>query len=506
MIRQIIRLKSEGYSLRKINETLGLAYGTVWNYIQLIKSSNKNLEELLNMSDQDLASAIGLDDKEDPLRFPQLSERFEQMEKDLSYKGMTLMKLWEEYKADHPDGYQYSQFCHYFSSWENRRNAYMPQIHKAGEKLYVDFTGHKLEVTDQETGEVKKVEVYVGILGCSHLTYVEAVWSQKKEDFIGAVQRNLEYYGGVPEAIVPDNLKAAVTKSDKYEAEINATFQEFALHYGTTIVPARAKKPKDKALVENAVKLVYQRIFTALRTRLFHSLEELNGAISEELEKYNNRLFKHKEYSRRQLFEQVEKSELQPLSAEKFEIRTHKIVTVQKYSHVCLYEDHHYYSVPFQYVGKKVHVIYTSKYVEVYHNRERIAYHLRDSRSHKYTTVKEHMPSSHNFKLDWNPEKFTSWAASIGKPTLEIITHILRRKTYPEQAYKSCIGILSYAKKVGNQRLNNACLRAIEYQSYNYQVVKSILEKGLDQTSTKADYDQYSLPYHDNVRGRDFYE
>ncbi len=268
------------------------------------------------------------------------------------------------------------------------------------------------------------------------------------------------YFNGTPRAIVPDNLKSGVNKSSPYEPELNEDFRNFALHYGTCILPTRSRKPKDKALVENAVRIVYYRIFAELRDRIFFSLDDLNEAIWKELDKYNMVNFQGRDYSRNDLFKEVEEKELRPLPENRYEIKEYSQLTVNKNCHIWLKCDEHYYSVPFKYIGNKVKVSYSKRLVEIYHKYTRIAVHKRDYGKYRYSTVKEHMPSHHQFVSDWNPEKFINWASGIGKGTEQYIREILDRKQHPEQGYKSCLGILKHAKTHGKERLENACQRA----------------------------------------------
>ena len=376
--------------------------------------------------------------------------------------------------------------------------------HKAGDKLYVDFAGDKLQIIDKQTGEIQNVEVFVAILGASQLTYAEAVMTQQKEDFIGACENALHYYGGVPAAIVPDNLKSAVTKSSKYEPVLNETFADFASHYNTAILPARAYRPRDKALVENAVRILYTRIYAKLRGRHFFSLEELNVAIRTELEEHNSLILTGRNYSRRQQFEEIERITLLPLPELRYELKKTLFVTVMQNGHVCLHADKHYYSVPYRFIGKKVKLMYSRHSVEIFYNYERIAIHKRLKSPFNYTTEKEHLASSHRFVSEWNPERFISWAEGIHEDVRLYILKILDRKQHPEQAYKSCVGVLGFSKKVGNERLIKACQRALGYGMYNYKTIQKILENGLE--NQEEENEQLQMPLHDNIRGEEYYQ
>jgi transposase len=291
------------------------------------------------------------------------------------------------------------------------------------------------------------MEVFVAILGASQLTYVEAVASQQKEDFIAACENALHYYGGVPAAIVPDNLKSAVTKSSRYEPTLNETFADFAEHYGTTILPARAYRPRDKALVENAVRIIYSRIYVQVRAAVHHSLEALNAAIQPALEAHNNALLRGRNYSRRAQFEDVERTALAPLPPLRYELKKHLFATVAKNGHVGLSVDRHYYSVPYRFIGKKVKLLYSRHSVEIYYNYERIALHRRQKSPYQYSTDKEHLASTHRFVAEWTPERFTAWAESIHEDVRLYILKVLDRKQHPEQAYKSCMGIPGLCQK-----------------------------------------------------------
>jgi transposase len=308
-----------------------------------------------------------------------------------------------------------------------------------------------------------------------------------------------------PRAVVPDNLTSAVTQPCKYEPQINEEFQRFALHYSTAILPARSRKPKDKSLVENAVRIIYTRIYAKLRERVFFSITELNEAIFEELEKHNNTKFQSRNYSRADIFEQSESKDLQNLPLSKYEIKEQKWLTVNKNCHIFLKADEHYYSVPYQYITKKVKVIYSKTTIEIYNGSKRIASHMRDYRQYRYSTIKEHLPSHHRFVSDWNADKFIKWGDDISTETGQYIREIIRRKAHPEQAYKSCIGILTLAKKVGKTRLSNACKRGKDFNSYSYPTIKNIISKGLDRELTETE-EEKTIPLHENIRGETYYK
>jgi transposase len=379
--------------------------------------------------------------------------------------------------------------------------------HKAGDKMYIDFAGEKLSTTDKETGELHEVEVFAAILGCSQLTYVEAVRSQRKEDLIRSCENALHYFGGVPAAIVPDNLKSAVTKSSKYEPSINETFADFAEHYSTAVLPTRAYRPRDKSLVEGVVKIIYQRIYNVVSKEIYFNIESLNEAILQALALHNNAPFKGRSYSRRQQFEEIEKSALGPLPEYRYQFKQQAIVTVMKNGHVCLALEKHYYSVPYRFIGKKVKMLFTASHIEIFYRYERIASHPRQYRKYHYTTLNEHLASAHRYLSEWTPDKFLEQAKALHADVEQYIQLVIENKQHPEQAYKSCSGILNLARKVGQERLINACRRAHSFAVYNYPIIVQILEKNLDKLTEEEQQQQFPfMPGHHNIRGSDYYQ
>ena len=505
-IRYILRLYSQGRSKLQISMHGGVSRNTLKTYIKLFEESGLSYSQLDELTDKDLEQLF-IKSTEKPLNAKQkeLFKLFPDYEKQLKRKGMTRQLLWEDYHKAHPEGFRRSQFSHYLTQWKAQTHPTMHIEHKAGDKMYVDFTGDKLHYIDVQTGELCAVEVFVSILGASQLTYVEAVASQKKEDFIVGCEGALHYYGGVPAALVPDNLKSAVTKSSRYEPTINELFEDFAEHYGLTILPARAYKPRDKAHVENAVKIVYQRIFSRLNLQTFYSLQEINEAIHSALEDLNNAPLTGCDYSRRQQYEEVERQSMSALPVHKYEFKKVHYGTVAKNGHVYLSEDKHLYSVPYQYIGKKVKFLYTRQTVEIYYEYDRIAIHNRSKAPRAYTTDKDHLASTHRFVAEWNPDRFRDWAHSIHEDVELFIHKIFLAKSHPEQGYKSCLGVLSFAKKVGNERLIKACQRALAYGIYSYGIIDQILRTGLDKYND-PDKEQLEMPFHENIRGQEYYQ
>ena len=506
-IRKILRMHSHGRSILSISAQADASRNTVKKYLTSFKDSGFTFDEVNALNDKELEDLFGKSKEHPPnSRMQSMLRCYPHVDKQLKRVGVNRQMLWKEYYKEFPDGYLYSQFCFYFNQWKARVNPVMHIDHKAGDKLYVDFAGKKLSITDKDTGEIIEVEVFVAILGASQLTYVEAVLTQQKEDFIMACEHTLLYIGGVPDAIVPDNLKAAVTKSSRYEPTLNETFADFADHYGTTILAARAYRPRDKALVEGAVKIMYTRIYAPLRKSVYHSLNDLNEAIREALEIHNNLLLQGRNYSRRQQFEEVERDVLTPLPVLRYELKKQFHATIMKNGHVCLGPDKHNYSVPYRFIGKKIKLLYSSNSVEAFYHYERIAIHKRTRSMHGYTTDKEHLASTHQFVTDWNPERFLGWAAAIHEDVRLYIHNIFDRKTHVEQAYKSCLGILNFSRKVGNERLILACRRGLNYGIYNYKTIQMILEKNMDQYEESLFADELPMPSHDNIRGEDYYQ
>lgn len=504
-IRQVFRLYTQGVSLSEISRRLLISRNTVKKYVALFRQENFTIETINEISDSELGKFLAQEEKEIPVKLKQLQELFPKMERELKKVGVSKQLLWEEYKNKYADGYQSSQFSYYFDQWKKASSVVMHFEHKAGDKLFVDYTGKKLYIADRDTGEIEPCEVFVAVLGSSQYTYVEATRTQNKEDFLTSLENTLHYFGGVPKVIVTDNLKAAVTKSHKYEPILNEAFADFVRHYGTSALPARAYKPRDKALVETSVRIVYNWIFAPLRERVFFSLTDLNTAIQAELKKYNSRHFSGRKYSRKDLFEEVEKSTLYPLANTRYEINKFAEGTVHKNSHVYLSADKHYYSVPYQLIGKKVRVIYNTLKVDVYYKQEPVATHDRCYQPNRYTTKTSHMPSAHQYVTEWNPDKFIGWAEGIGENCRLYIIRILERSKYPEQNYKSCIGVLSLSKKIGKKRLDRACKRGLEYEVFNYRIIENILEKGLDHLEEELPIDT-QIPPHDNIRGKGYYQ
>ncbi len=509
-IRQVLRLYAKGRGTKYISQSTGVARNTVKKYLYRYVQLKITLEELDKMSDAQMSKAflvkqsIAVPEK----RVTDLEALLPSLVSMLKKRGVTKQMVYEKYIAACPDGYKSSAFREKLNAFTHQVKGSMRMEHKAGDKMFVDYTGKKLQVVDKLSGEITDVEVFVAILGCSQLTFVMAMASQRKEDFIMGCEQALHFYGGVPQAIVPDNLKSAVSKASKYEAQLNDNFAAFAEHYHTFGFPTRTYKPKDKALVEGAVKIIYTTIFSKIDAKIYHSLDDLNIAILQHLQVHNSSLLTGQKYSRLQQFEELEKQTLQPLNPYPFELMSVQLSTVNKYGHVLLSVDKRYYSVPFKLIGKRLKIKYSTKKLSVYDDIEIVAVHDRFcGKGHKYITVQDHLASQHKYLSEWNPQKFIEMATAIDEVVANYISKILSREMYPEQSYKSCSGVLNLAKRVGKQRLINACRRADGYGLYNYGIIDQILRSKADNIAFEDDEPTNpSMPLHGNIRGQDYYE
>jgi len=504
-IREIIRLaETSSLSQRQIAKAVNVSRPVVSEALQKFKATGLKREEIKGISDT-LLNDLLTEQKKSESKSDELKKNFPEYAIELKRKGVTLSLLWEEYLQNIPDGLKYAQFCWHYQQWRKDKKLSMHIDHKAGDKMFVDYAGHRMEITDPKTGKMIPAEVFVAILPASQLTFAEASENQTQESFMRSNERALRFFGGVPAAIVPDNLKSGVIKADIYEPDLNPLFADFAEYYRTAVIPARSRKPKDKAHVENAVKIIYRRIFAPLRNKTFHSLSELNQAIKERLEMHNNKKLTKMEVSRQELFEDVERSELKALPINPYPLKYFQEDTLVEFNyHVRLKEDQHYYSVPHILRKKRVKLIYDDRNVAIYHDNIRIVQHRRNRSSHKYSTLRDHMPTNHRYKDNWNPEKLKWWAGNIGEETQRAVTHLLNTKPHPEQAYKSCMGILGQASKYGHDILNLACRRALNLEMVSYKVISNEAKAIMEQYEKEMDNKQFSLlpEIHKNIRGK----
>jgi transposase len=421
-----------------------------------------------------------------------------------THKHVTLQLLWEEYRQAGPNGYRYSRFCELYHRWRSKQDVVLRQQHRAGEKVFLDWAGDTVPVYGRQTGEARPASIFVAVLGASSYTFAEPRWTQTLPDWIGAHIDAFEFFGGVPAIAVPDNPKTGVTKACRYEPELNRTYQEMAAYYGIAVVPARPRKPRDKAKVEAGVLLVERWILAALRKRKFFSLAELDEAIAELLERLNNRPFRKREGSRRTLFETLDQPALRPLPAERYQYGEWRTARVNIDYHIEF--ERHYYSVPYQLVGQAVELRASSATLEIFHRGARVASHIRSSVPHDATTVTEHRPKSHQKHLEWTPSRLIQWAASVGPATAGVCQRILDSKPHPEMGFRSCLGIFRLAKQYSTERMEAAARRALALNACSYQSLKSILERGLDSLPVEAAPPTRPPVEHDNIRGADYFD
>lgn len=499
-LRQILKMYSQGKSKLFITETVGVSRNTVKNYVRLFEGFNKSFEEVNALTDKELDDLFKRQHtvrQEGELK--ELYAYYPKVEKQLNRRGTTIKDLWLAYEKDHPLGLGKTAFYKHYNFYKRRQSPSMHIEHKEGEKMFIDFAGETYPYRDTDTGEVKQAQIFAAVLGASRLTYYEAVESQTTDDLILCCMHALEYFGGAPLAIVPDNLKAAVIKASRYSPQLNQNFEMFAKHYGMSVVPARAYKPKDKALVENAVKLSYQRILKHLGNDVV-PVSVINQRIGELTENYNNVNFSGRDYSRRSLFEESERATLQPLPSVAYELRKSVSLTVFKTGHIFFNPDKHYYSVPYHYIGKKVKVLYSKSQVEIFYKYATIALHKRAKSKFNYTTEPDHLASQHKAILDWNPEKFLSQARAI-HPDVELyLQGIFEKKGHPEHAYRSCVGILSFARRKGADALIKACVTGLKVDRVSYKFIEHMLLGGLEMLNDDDENDEGNMPHHDNIR------
>lgn len=422
--------------------------------------------------------------------------------RELGRKGVTLELLWQEYREQSPDGYQYSAFCQHYRAYAQALPVTLRQSHAPGERLFVDYSGQTVPLIDPATGEVRQAEIFVAVLGASNYTYVEATLSQGLADWTASHVRCFEFLGGVPELLVPDNLKSGVTTPNFFDPDLNPTYHDLARHYGTAILPARVRKPRDKAKVEAGVLLAQRWILARLRHQRFFSLAELNRAIRPLLAALNGRPFKKLPGSRQSVFEALDRPALKALPATRYEFAEWKVVTAGIDYHVEIAG--HYYSVPYRFARQKLDARYTTSTVEVFKHGERIASHARSFSKGRHTTVEAHLAPAHQQVAGWNSQRFLDWAAHIGPHTQAAIDHLLRSRRHPQQGYRAALGVLRLAKTYGPDRLEAACDRAFRIGAVSWRSLDSILKNGLDRQALPSK--QAHLPLdHANVRGAEYY-
>jgi hypothetical protein len=509
-ILTIIRLHEQGTSLRRISLLTGTHRKTVSQYIAQFKQSGLSLSDLEN-DEVSVLKALGFKpiSKSNSVR-QDLFEQFVQGQEDSRKKpGFSIQNMYNDYLQDVvSDRYSRSQFYKQLAQIWHSEQGSIKLNHQFGQQMYVDYTGKKLCYIDRDTGELIPVEVLVTILPASQYLYVEAMANQKQENFINGLMNALEYIDGVPQAIVTDNLKSAVAKTGKYQSTINKTLQGMAHHYETTIDPTRAYHPKDKAMVEGAVKIVYQQIFYQVSKGQYFSIAQINEAIKKELDKLNNKLLTYCDYSRNDQFKK-EREFLQPLPVYRYEIKTYQRAKVQKMGYILCSAYKNYYSVPYRYIGKHVEVRHDSRTVEIYYHSNRIALHMTSFNRGNYTTNEEHLSSNNKAFTEWNPEYFSRKAEPHGLHVKQYIELLIAQRPYPEQAYKQAQGILALCKKYTSQRVNVACRMSSGHSHYYYKMIEQILVNQTDiaflANESTTQEKLVAIPAHENIRGSEYY-
>ena len=499
-VREILRLGLHcGMKNRCIGRSLKMSHNTVRKYIETAKSHGWNWEKIITINDEELESVMGAKPRrETPRALPDLLR----IHQELKRPGVTLTLLWQEYKERNPDGYQLSQFYEIYRGFTQTLRVTLRQSYTAGEVMFVDYAGQTVSIYDRETGRVTQAEIFVAVLGASNYAFAEATADQGLESWTGSHVRAFEYFGGVPGRVVLDNLKSGVTKTCRYEPELNRTYADVIAHYGTAAVPARVRKPQDKAKVEAGVQLVQRWILAALRNQKFFSLGELNKAIRELLVKLNDRPFQKLPGSRRSVYEELERAALRALPARRYEFSQWKKAIVNIDYHIEL--EGHYYSVPYRLVKQEVLLRYTATTVEILHKEQRVASHARDDRRGRHTTINEHMPKSHQDYLSWTPTRIMETARRIGSETAAMVEEIMNSRQHPEQGYRACLGIIRLGKVYSNERLESACGRGRKIGAKSYTSIASILKNGLDQ-KTEPEATRTINIIHKNIRGGGYF-
>ena len=504
-IRQTLRLHYEvGLSYAQIGRALGVAKATVGKTVMFARAAGVDWATAQTLTDEALEARL----YKPPVAraSARLEPDFAQIHQELKRPGVTLMLLWEEYQrgqtAAGEPAYKYTSYCVKYRAWAQRLKRSMRQIHIAGERLFVDYAGQTVPLIDASTGEITRAQVFVAVLGASNYTFACATATQSAVDWVGAIIRALEFIGGVPRLIVPDQTRALVARPDRYDPQINALGEELCAHYDVAMLPARPAHPRDKPKVEVAVQVVERWILARLRNRRFLRLAELDAAIGELLHDLNTRAFRKLPGNRLEAFKTLDSPALRPLPATRMAIARRKQARVNIDYHIEI--DRHYYSVPHRLVGALLEVRITAT-VEIFHGQQRVACHLYDPRRGGFTTLPEHMPASHRAHREWTPQKLIDWGARIGASCAAVVRWQLEHRPHPEQGYRACLGLRALAKAYGAQRLEAACARALSIRSPRYPSIKSILAAGLDRHSAFVPATAGAMPEHGNVRGPEYY-
>jgi transposase len=499
-LRELLRLRLHaGLSMRQIKDSLRVSLGVVQKVISTAKTQELDWAAIEPLDDQQLAQLFYPKSDNRPSNQLQLPD-WAEVHQELRSPEVTKHLLWEEYTQAYPNrSYSYPQYCYLYQSWAKKQKRSMRQIHKAGDKLFVDYAGKTMPVVNGETGETRNAQIFVAVLGASNYIFSEATWTQSLPDWLGSHVRALEFIGGAPKLIVPDNLKSGVTKACRYDPDVNPSYQQLSAHYGVAIMPARPYKPKDKAKAEVGVQIIERWILACLRHQTFFSLAELNHSISALLVKVNNKPFKQLTGTRQQWFESLDKPALSPLPKQAYQYTDIKTVKVNIDYHIQY--DQHLYSVPHHLVGEKIELHAKEQLIELYFHNQRVFSHVRKYRPGT-TTVAEHMPTRHQKHHQWNAGRLMNWAKDIGDEVLVWVQAQLKQKQHEQQAYRVCLGLLNLSKKYPVKRINSACTIANKSGLYKLKQIKSILQSNQDQLVTESQEQLPLLPQdHENIRG-----
>lgn len=504
-IREVLRLSALGLAQHQIARSCSIVQSTVHKYLKLAQAANLSWPLPEDLSDPKLGQLLFGQRPQPPSRRIHPPPDFAAIHKELqTHKNLTLELLWEEYKKADGSGYGYSRFCDLYRQWSRAQNITLRQQHNPGEKMFVDYAGASIPIHDRHTGAVHQAAIFVAALGFSSYTFAEATWSQELPCWIGSHIRALEYFGGLPMLVVPDNAKTGVTKACRYEPDLNPTYSEMAAHYGLAVLPARPRKPRDKAKVENAVQLVQRWIVAALRKRTFFGLGEINQAIAELLVLLNHKPFRKRQGTRASLYAALDKPALRPLPAERYELGQWRKLKVELDYHVPA--EGHFYSVPYQLAGQQVDIRLTASTVEIFHRGLRVASHARSFVADQASTIAEHRPKAHQQYLQWTPSRLLSWADAAGPHTAQLFRQILATKPHPEMGYRSCLGLVRLGGKHTSERLEAAAARALHFGAYSLHSVQSILDHHLENQPLPVLDTPPAAILHDNIRGAAYFD
>jgi transposase len=501
-IRHALRLHLDaGLSHSKTGLALGIPKATVGKFARLARVAGIDWALAQTLSDEELETRLYRPAV--PREARHLEPDFAHVHQELKRPGVTLQLLWEEYARAHPEAYKYTSFCVKYRQWADRLKRSMRQVHIGGDKLFIDYAGHTVPIVDAFSGEIRAAQIFVAAMGASSYTFACATATQTAADWVGALMDALEFFGGVPKLIVPDQPRALVARPDRYEPGTGRLLQEMCDHYATAVLPARPARPRDKPKVEVAVLVVERWILARLRNRRFFSLDELNAAIRALVTELNERPFKKLPGCRREAFQRLDLPALGPLPPTRMPIVQFKRAGVNIDYHVEF--DGHYYSVPHRLVNRELELRVSRTTVEAFLGQQRVAVHAYSALQGRFSTLPEHMPAAHRAHLEWTPGKLIAWGQQVGVACAAVVRWQMEHRPHPEQGYRSCLGLQSLARRFGQERLEAACTRAMAIRSPTYQSIKAILTNGMDRHAPKAQPVQAALPLHDNVRGPDYY-